>query len=234
MMAPRAPATGLPRCDQRVRAATAAAPAATTTRTPRSSSCGIRSPCCSTNSATNASGSDPPTGPCWRHCYAHSPGPRCSNFGCSCAQTPSCAGPASCSTAATPPSPDHTYPDDPHTALDPHAGPTAGPREQHLGLPAHPRRTAHPRDQGRRLHNLGNPPRRRYRSRTGQISDDLGNSSAPKPKRCWPPTSSKRSHSAGNRAHVQHPNQHPADPARSCESPAHSWCDEFCHRTASR
>jgi hypothetical protein len=47
-------------------------------------------------------------------------------------------------------------------------------RKQHVGLSTHSRRTTRPRNQGRSLHRLGDPQRRRHRPSTAAKESDLG------------------------------------------------------------
>src|SRR5216110_1618837 len=58
--------------------------------------------------------------------------------------------------------------------VHPSAGPAPGGREPVLGLPAGAGGTARPRRQGRRLHRLGDPPRRRHRPGPRPSGQHLG------------------------------------------------------------
>jgi putative transposase len=97
-------------------------------------------------------------------CCALSPGKRRSDCGCWCARTQSCAGTATRSLAAMPPSPAPPPRPTANAAFDPRPGPTTGPWEQQLGLAARPWRPTHPRRESRGLHRLADPARSRRRS----------------------------------------------------------------------
>jgi hypothetical protein len=78
--------------------------------------------------------------------------------------------------------------------LDPPAGTTSCAGEPRLGISPHPRRTTRTRSQGRRLHRLADPHRRRNQPSRRSHLDQRGRpSSAPRPALYSPATSSRSS-----------------------------------------
>lgn len=134
--------------------------AATETRTPRSSRCGIRSPCCNATSAHRRSGSNRPTGRCLQHCSTRFRGHRCGACGSWCTLTRSCVTPR----PRRPP---------PRSRLPTKRRPrplrsirtlTLRLARQNSGWSYRrlPRRAAHPRGEGRPVHSLKDPARVRH------------------------------------------------------------------------
>ena len=93
MVMDRAAATGLPWCDERVRAAAAAADEQPG-QTQRSSRCATSSRSCSGNSVRTGYGSPRVTGRCWRRCCTGSRGTCSSDCTWWCARIPCSAGTA--------------------------------------------------------------------------------------------------------------------------------------------
>ena len=113
------------------------------------------------------------------------------------------AGPARDSAALAPgpagtPPRGHVPPQAPgptaHHPLHPPPGTAPGTGEPMLGLPAHPRRTPRARHQDRRFHRVGDPAATPGSTRRPSAPPPPGPaSSAPRPMRCLPATSSRPS-----------------------------------------
>jgi hypothetical protein len=190
MMPPRPVTTGLPRDHERVRAAT---PAATQRSRQGRRYPHLAAPDRLATAPTRRPAHPVPArqpGPAGPHYCTRSPGPLRSDYGCWRARTRSCAGTATCSPAAVP--------DPADTADHPRCARSA---PWHYGWPA---RTAAGAT-GASTTNCSpsessSPPPRSGRScaRPVSIPRRTGppppgpTSSARKPRRCWPPTSSKR------------------------------------------